>query len=177
MIPALETHRALLERWRDAMDLVGPGPVEPHFEDAIRAVGGFEYRGEWADLGSGAGFPGVALAALHPNANVLLVERREKRAVFLEEVVAAVGLANLRVFHGDSAALPRASLDGVISRAYRPPAEMIEEARRLLRPRGLLVLLLAAAPPPVAADFPVFHVERYTVDHKERSAVALRYGI
>jgi 16S rRNA (guanine527-N7)-methyltransferase len=175
--PALVAHRALLEKWRGAMDLVGPGPLDPHFEDAVHAVSGLDFRGKWADLGSGAGFPGIALAALHPDADVLLVERRQKRAVFLEEVVAAAKLANAHVVAGDAATLPAGGFDGVISRAYRPPEEMIEEGRRLLRGGGLLVVLLAGQKPPKAPDFPVFHVERYTVEGKARAAVALRREI
>ena len=62
------------------MDLVGPGPLEPHFQDAAGAVAGLEAVGRWVDLGSGAGFPGIALAARHPGAEVWLVESRRKRA-------------------------------------------------------------------------------------------------
>lgn len=173
-VPALDVHRALLEKWRGAMDLVGPGPVQPHFDDAVAAVGWLDARGEWADLGSGAGFPGIALAALHPGANVWLVERREKRCAFLDTVIAAAKLPNAKVFHGNAATLPAARFDGIVSRAYKPPPEMIEEGRRLLKPGGLLVLLLAKEAAPRAPDFEVFHVEHYRVDGKERSAVALR---
>ncbi|MDP6932876.1 MAG: class I SAM-dependent methyltransferase, partial [Myxococcota bacterium] len=92
LCPAERTHRDILERWREAMNLVGPGPVDVHFLDAIHAVQGLEARGRWVDLGSGAGFPGIALAARHPRASVLLVESRQKRAAFLEQVVGEAGL-------------------------------------------------------------------------------------
>ena len=35
---ALAAHRRVLEQWRRSMDLVGPGPLDPHFEDAEQAV-------------------------------------------------------------------------------------------------------------------------------------------
>lgn len=172
--PAIAVHRALLEKWRKAMDLVGPGPAEPHFEDANAAVAELDARGDWADLGSGAGFPGVALAAWHPEAQVALVERREKRAVFLEQVVAQARLGNARVICGDTAALPAASLDGVISRAYRAPAELLDEAARLLRPDGLLVLMLARESTPSDARYAPAFERAYTVDGKARTVVGLR---
>ncbi|MFN7144054.1 MAG: 16S rRNA (guanine(527)-N(7))-methyltransferase RsmG [Myxococcota bacterium] len=169
-----DVHRTLLEKWRKTMDLVGPGPVEPHFVDAEHAVGWLDAEGEWADLGSGAGFPGVLLAETSPRARVALVERRQKRCAFLETVVAQARLANARVVCADSATLPAGAFDGIVSRAYRPPDEMLEEGRRLLRVGGLLVLLLAQQEAPTAPDFEVFHVERYAVDGRPRAAVALR---
>src|SRR6188508_238668 len=44
-------HRALLEKWRNAMDLVGPGPLDVHFEDSRAGVEGLGATGRWADLG------------------------------------------------------------------------------------------------------------------------------
>ena len=83
---AIQHHRDLLSKWRGAMDLVGPGPLDPHFQDAKGAVDKLDPTGQWADLGSGAGFPGIAMAALWPNAHVTLVESRLKRATFLKKV-------------------------------------------------------------------------------------------
>ena len=44
---AIAVHRALLEKWRKAMDLVGPGPAEPHFEDANAAVASISRAAAW----------------------------------------------------------------------------------------------------------------------------------
>jgi 16S rRNA (guanine527-N7)-methyltransferase len=141
---ALQIHRALLEKWRQAMDLVGPGPVDGHFEDARGAVEALEVAGAWADLGSGAGFPGIALAAAHPEAQVQLVESRLKRATFLKKVVREAGLDNATVVHGRTEDLPPGQLDGIISRAYKPPRKVMADAARLLRPGGRVALLLGS---------------------------------
>ena len=141
LTPAEATHRRLLARWRKAMDLVGPGPLEPHFIDAIGTVSDLDVQGRWADLGSGAGFPGVSLAARHPEAEILLVESRQKRAVFLNEVVSAAKLANATVLRQRTESLD-GGLDGVISRAYKPPLRYLDDAMRLLRPGGQAVLML-----------------------------------
>jgi 16S rRNA (guanine527-N7)-methyltransferase len=171
---AREAHAALLERWRTAMDLVGPGPLAPHLDDADAAVADLDARGDWVDLGSGAGFPGVALAARWPEARVQLVERRQKRAAFLEQVVAAAGLSNASVHCVDSATLPAGAYDGVVSRAYKPPAELLPEAARLLRPGGLLVLLLAREPAPAAPGWSLAGARDYSIEGKPRRVVVLR---
>jgi 16S rRNA (guanine527-N7)-methyltransferase len=168
------THAALLERWRRTMDLVGPGPLAPHFDDAEAATAPLHAAGDWVDLGSGAGFPGVTLAASYPDARVTLVERREKRAAFLEAVARAAGLPNLAVVCGDAAALTEAAWDGVISRAYRPPAELLPEAGRLLRPDGRLVLLLAREPAPTGDGWTQELDHAYVIEGRPRHVVVLR---
>jgi 16S rRNA (guanine527-N7)-methyltransferase len=174
LTPAEDAHFHLLARWRDAMDLVGPGPLQPHFIDAIGAVEGLEAAGRWADLGSGAGFPGISLAARHPRARVLLVESRQKRAVFLGQVVSAAGLDNAEVLRGRVESL-EGGLDGVISRAFKPPPRYLEDAARLLRPGGRAVLMLGDG---VTVDLPAHWREeerrRYPVPDGWRVRLVVR---
>lgn len=156
------------------MDLVGPGPVEEHFLDADAAVAGLEAEGDWLDLGSGAGFPGVALAVRWPAARLTMVERRQKRCAFLAEVIARTGLGNVTLLEGDSATLPRGVWQGVISRAYKPPPDVLAEAAGLLAPGGRAVVLTAGDVPEAGADFVLEAVERYTVLGKPRASVRFR---
>lgn len=176
MIDPVRVHRKLLERWRKAMDLVGPGPLDSHYLDAEACIRGLDARGRWADLGSGAGFPGFILAARSPAAQVELIERRQKRSSFLEQAVAEGGLKNAVVRCEDVESLPAGVYDGVISRAYKHPPEVLVDALRLLKPGGRLVLLLALDPIPVSPDFTLLHVEPYTVEGKNRRAVQLVAG-
>jgi 16S rRNA (guanine527-N7)-methyltransferase len=169
---ALSVHRRVLEKWRGAMDLVGPGPLDPHFEDAVAAVTPLAVHGLWADLGSGAGFPGIALAALHPTARVHLVERRQKRAAFLEEVLRQAALTNAEVRVQDAEGLSP-GYDGLISRAYKPPPDVVVDARRLLRPGGTLVLMLAGEPFSPPPDFTTIHLNKYEIGGRPRQALAL----
>ncbi len=53
--------------------------------------------GPWLDLGSGPGFPGLVIAALHPNMPVVLVESRARRVEFLNCCIATLGLRKCRV--------------------------------------------------------------------------------
>lgn len=169
------------------MDLVGPGPLDPHFADADEAVRTLEARGSWLDVGSGAGFPGIALAAWYPDARVTLVERRQKRAAFLEVVLGEAHLKNAAVHCGDADGLTATSAagtrgiapgaasdagwDGLISRAFRAPLEVVDLARGLLRPGGKLVLLLAKDQLAIPEGFAEDHVHSYLIEGKSRRAV------
>ncbi len=164
-----QVHQDLLQRWRRAMNLVGPGPLEPHMDDAEQAARLLQPQGRWADLGSGAGFPGIALAAWHPAAQLLLAESRRKRAIFLGQVIRASGLANAQVFHGRVEDLPAASFQGAIARAFARPPQALRQARRLLEPGGQAVLLLAHEPPPELSGMELLRQASYAVEQRSRS--------
>ena len=84
-----------------------------------------------ADLGSGGGYPGIPLALLLPHVRVLLVESIQKKAAFLTEVVAALGLANVEVHarRGEELLAER-PVDVVVVRAVDSARELL----RLLKP-------------------------------------------
>ena len=66
-------------------------------QNVSRETFGANAGGPWLDLGSGPGFPGLVIAALHPNMPVVLVESRARRVAFLESCIAALGLHKCRV--------------------------------------------------------------------------------
>ena len=105
-----------------------------------------------------------------------LVERRAKRAVFLEQVLLEAGAPpTVRVLRQSVEDLPDQAYDGVLARAFAPPADVLAHARRLLRPGGQVVLFLQADTPlPEHPGFEVFHVEHYRVGNKDRRSVTLR---
>jgi 16S rRNA (guanine527-N7)-methyltransferase len=172
----LAVHRDLLERRRHSMNLVGPGPLDEHYDDAREALTGLNATGTWADLGSGAGFPGIVLAAMYPNAAVDLVDRRQKRCTFLEAVLleAPPRDAPLRVLCADTADLPDGAYDGLTARALAEPAEVVAIADRLLAPNGRVVLFLQGASayePP--AGWTITGGRSYTIDHRPRKSLVL----
>jgi 16S rRNA G527 N7-methylase RsmG len=164
------------------MNLVGPGPLDPHYVDCESAVGWLEHPvGAWADLGSGAGFPGIVFAALHSSAAVDLVDSRQKRCTFLEAVLAEAGQAAsgrpapLRVLCTRIEDLPDQSYDGVLARALAPPPEVLEHARRLLKRGGTALLFLQGdAELPHMSGFETVHVQPYLVEGRRRKSVGLR---
>ncbi len=98
-----------------------------------------------ADVGSGAGFPGIPLAIAFPNLRFTLIERMSKRCAFLQNCVAILGLKNVTVLNVELEKAPTASFDVVVFRAFRPlDAEMTRSLLALTRsadgsrPNGVL---------------------------------------
>ena len=92
-----------------------------------------------ADLGSGAGFPGIPLALFLTECAVVLVERSEKRCRFLEQAKLLLDLKNVRVLNRDSSEVGE-SFDLVTFRAFRPFEEaIVADILGLLNPGGWTV--------------------------------------
>lgn len=98
--------------------------------------------GAFADLGSGAGFPGIPLAILSGRP-VVLVESVKKKAAFLERVAAELRLeATIQGIRAEELALEhRASFAAVTARALSPLPSIVELASPLLHEGGLLICL------------------------------------
>lgn len=90
------------------------------------------------DIGSGAGFPGLPLAAALPDAQVTLLESNARKCEFLERAIAAMRLANA-VTANTRAEQLRGEFELVTARALAPLAVVAEYAAPLLRPAGTLV--------------------------------------
>ena len=171
----LEIHRQALERWRQSMNLVGPGPLETHYQDCEQALTGLQPEGRWADLGSGAGFPGMILAHLFPHVELHLVDSRRKRCVFLEHVLAEARIPadRVRILCERVEAL-QGPYDGLVSRAFAPPMEVLEHGVRLLREGGQVVLFLSDEPPPSHPRFSWLKEHRYAIEGRWRRSVVGR---
>jgi len=145
----LAAYAAEVVRWGRRVNLTGAGDAETfartHLIDSVSILPLLSIRaGEsWADVGSGAGLPGIPLALLTPGTRWLLVEPREKRWAFLVHAVHVLGLAGVEPVRARIADAPvaPASLDGVVSRALGAPALACHP---WLRPGGTLAL--AAGP-------------------------------
>jgi 16S rRNA (guanine527-N7)-methyltransferase len=92
-----------------------------------------------ADVGSGAGLPGIPLAICLPQAEFTLIERMGRRAGFLRNCIAVLGLSNLRVEEVDlEQALP-GRFDMAVFRAFRPlTPEILKGLTAILKPGGIL---------------------------------------
>jgi len=94
-----------------------------------------------ADIGSGAGFPGLVLAAALPDAQVALVESSAKKCAFLERAAGAMGLQNVEAVpeRAESWSAGIGWSDLVTARAVAPLNVLVEYAAPLLRDGGALV--------------------------------------
>ncbi len=117
--------------------------MDVHVADSLSALELEEVRAarEVADLGAGAGFPGVVLAAALPDARVKLVESVGRKCAFMHGIVQAAGLANAHVVCARAEAWPEGigRHDLVTARALAPLAVLAEYAAPLLRVGGALV--------------------------------------
>lgn len=86
-----------------------------------------------ADLGSGAGFPGIVLSVLMPDRHFVLIERMRRRAQFLLGVIARLKLGNVEVAENDIREEKR-TFDAVTARAFHPLYDIIDDVQPLLRP-------------------------------------------
>ena len=117
--------------------------VDAHVADALVALELDAVRDadRVADLGSGAGFPGLVLAAALPDAEVALVEANGRKCAFLARAAEAMGLANVRVVAERAESWPEGlgTRDLVTARAVAPLAVLVEYAAPLLDLGGTLV--------------------------------------
>jgi len=117
--------------------------VDAHVADALVALELVPVRQarRIADLGSGAGFPGLVLAAALPSAQVVLVEANRRKCDFLERAAWEMELANTMVVasRAESWEEGAGNRDLVTARAVAPLAVLVEYAAPLLAPGGALV--------------------------------------
>ena len=97
---------------------------------------------EVVDVGSGAGLPGIVIALLRPSVRMILLEPLLRRTIFLEECIAALGLANVTIHRGraeDVAGTLRA--DVATSRAVAPLDRLVPWSVGVLRPGGTVLAI------------------------------------
>ncbi len=107
-----------------------------------------------ADLGAGAGFPGLALAAALPQARVWAVESAARKCDFLRRAAAAAGLGNVEVVHARAEEWRDGPgrCDLVTARALAALPVVAEYAAPLLQPEGMLVAWKGRRDPAEEAD-------------------------
>ncbi len=136
----MERHFALMLKWNRTVNLTSitemQEAVDRHYAECLFLGVSCPLRPEsLADIGSGAGFPGVPLAVLWPQCQVTLVESDTRKAAFLRECRDLV--PNLRVECVRSEHLT-GEFDAVVGRAVRP-ADIVRVGRRCSRMVGLLI--------------------------------------
>lgn len=142
----LEVFRSMVETTNAVMNLVGPDSLPDfwrrHALDSAQLLKLAPEAATWADLGAGAGFPGVVLAILlkgRPNAHVWLIDSLGKRCRFLSEAAAALDLP-ATVING-RAEDQQLTVDVVTARAVAPLEKLLAYAHPYLR-RGAQGLFL-----------------------------------
>lgn len=176
--PRLEQFLGLLARWNAAYNLTAvrePAQMRAqHLADCLAVVDplrrhlGPGRRARILDVGSGGGLPGVVLAVADAAWDVTCVDAVGKKAAFVRQVAAELGLANLHAAHARVEALNAAApYDVITARAFASVSELARLTRGLLAPGGAWMAMKGKRPDDELAALPseieVFHVEPLTV--------------
>lgn len=143
---AMERFARELHEQGEIRGLIGPKEVDRiwdrHILNSAALVQFLPEQGSIADIGSGAGLPGLVIAAMRPQNSVVLIEPMERRCAWLTEMVEVLNLQNVDVrrgradeFHG------AAEFDVVTSRAVAALDKLARWSLPLLAPGGQLIIL------------------------------------
>lgn len=154
-VAQLLTYLGLLLKWNSKINLTAVQSDEEcvtrHFGESLYLAASRELSGRLLDIGSGAGFPGLALKIAFPRLGVVLLEPIGKKRAFLKEVVRAcvmesveIRAERLEVFLSQNIESGRHGLfDNATSRAVGRFEHLIPQAARCLMPGGQLYLWLS----------------------------------
>jgi 16S rRNA (guanine527-N7)-methyltransferase len=146
----LVAHLDLLDDWNQRINLTAirerPAQITKHVLDSLTVLPWL--KGERiADIGSGAGFPGIPLAVVRPGLHFVLIESVGKKCRFLEHVRDTLGLANVEVVQARAEAYqPDMRFDTVLARAVGPLADLVKFAGTLLAPGARLLAMKGRYP-------------------------------
>ncbi len=170
--------------WNRAMNLVGAASREDIFArlvcdslylaDFLRSLPlDLTARDVVLDLGSGAGLPGVPLRAVWHDGEYVMIELRQKRALFLQNVLASLRLPSTRAINADAIGyISQEKLENcvscIISRAFRPWMQLLAMCRPCLKTTGLQIILANQPPPQLPPGWRLAAARDYPAAGKRR---------
>jgi 16S rRNA (guanine527-N7)-methyltransferase len=151
-LAAFDKYLKLLQKWQQSQRLVGSTDpdwiVEHLFLDSLLFLRVLPPgTASIADLGSGAGFPGIPIKIVRPEIEVALIESRERRVSFLATTVRELGLQRIRVVNARaerSAQQMPAAFAAAVMRCAGNPIHIMPIAAKLVAPGGVVI---ASGPP------------------------------
>ncbi len=146
----LVAHLDLLDDWNQRMNLTAirdrGQQLTKHLLDSL-SVRPFLRGSRIADVGSGAGFPGIPLAIVSPDLHFALIESTGKKCRFLEHVRDTLALTNVEVVQARAEAFkPAARFETVLARAVGPVADLVRNAGPLVAGGGRLLAMKGRFP-------------------------------
>ncbi|HEY6923832.1 MAG TPA: 16S rRNA (guanine(527)-N(7))-methyltransferase RsmG [Steroidobacteraceae bacterium] len=148
-----------LERWNRTYNLTAIAKREDmvthHLLDSL-AVNPELQGTTIADVGTGAGFPGLPLAVLNPERRFTLIDSAGKKIRFVSHVAHALGLTNVEGLHARVESLrPETPFDTIVTRAFAPLPEMLEKVAPLCGPKTHVLAMKGKWPREEVAAIPV----------------------
>jgi len=150
----LQAYLALLKKWNATYNLTAirdeAEMVTQHLLDSLSVLPVLEKSAlagrRWADIGSGAGLPGIPLAIVWPDLEMSLIETVEKKSAFQRQAKIELGLTNITVVNRRVEDVPGGVFDAVISRAFADLADFVRLAGHLLAQDGRLYAMKGQLP-------------------------------
>jgi len=103
-VEQFEKYQDLLLEWNEKINLTAITEEEEilnkHFVDSLTCAAYINDTDRVIDIGSGAGFPGIPIKIVRPNAKITLLDSLNKRIVYLNDVIEKLGLLNIEAIHG-----------------------------------------------------------------------------
>jgi 16S rRNA (guanine527-N7)-methyltransferase len=145
----LRSYVDILRTWNTRIRILGDRDpatlVRKHLPDCLALVSCLPIEGPLADIGTGAGLPGVVLACVKPNLECWLIEARRKRLSFLYEVKARVGLQRVHLVASRAEELAGrgefAARASVVAARAVPVDDLIALGLPLLRTDGSILVM------------------------------------
>lgn len=148
-INQLNTYLTLLLRWNERINLTSVQSAEEcvtrHFGESLFIAEHEELKGQLLDVGSGAGFPGLALKIVFPCLSTTLLEPLAKKRAFLKEVIRACEFeeVEIRPERLDRFAASERGFNSITMRAVGGLKERLAEAWKILEEEGKIYLWLS----------------------------------
>jgi 16S rRNA (guanine527-N7)-methyltransferase len=147
-----------LERWNRTYNLTAitkrEEMVTHHLLDSL-AIQADLYGTTVADVGTGAGFPGLPLAVLNPERRFTLIDSAGKKIRFVSHAAHALGLKNVEGLHARVESLqPEKPFDTIVTRAFAPLPEMLEKVAPLCGPQSRVLAMKGKWPREEVAGIP-----------------------
>jgi 16S rRNA (guanine527-N7)-methyltransferase len=144
--PAVDRFAHELSVQGELRGLIGPREIgriwDRHILNSAAVVQYLPQTGTIVDIGSGAGLPGLVIAAMRPEAEVILIEPMERRCTWLNEMTETLGLTNVEVKRGRAEEFHDAfEADVVTARAVAALDKLARWSLPLLRHGGELIIL------------------------------------
>ena len=141
---------ALLQKWNKVYNLTAVrDPKEMlvlHLLDSLSVLPNIE-AGNLLDVGSGGGLPGLVVAITRPDVEVTTIDTVQKKAIFMRQVKAELGLSNAQVVHARVEAFkPPSPFQQVISRAFSDIALFKQLTAHLIAPHGRWLAMKGVVP-------------------------------
>ena len=154
----LLSYLELLQKWNKVHNLTAVrDPAEMvtlHLLDSLSVLPHINVE-RLLDVGSGAGLPGIPLAVCRPDLQVAVMDASQKKASFMRQAKAELGLGNLEVVCGRVEQYqPPRIFDAIISRAFSDLKEFVSLTRHLLMPGGSWLAMKGAHPHDELAQLP-----------------------